>query len=104
MGKEIEEYESLLQREKVKQMVGRNHVEVKEDVVATRRLKIDLEEKISECERMKQVNSQLLSSKASWEKREGLIGDEKNKLVLRIAELQREKDRMQISLEEDLKR
>jgi hypothetical protein len=50
----------------VKQLVGRNHVEVKEDVVATRRLKIELEEKISECERVKLVNSQLLSIKASW--------------------------------------
>ena len=55
-------------------MVGRNHVEVKEDTVATRKLKIELEEKISDCERLKLVNSQLLSSKASWEKREGLLG------------------------------
>lgn len=45
------------------------------------------------------MNSQLLSSKASWEKREGLLGEEKNKLVIKIAELQREKDRMQIALE-----
>ena len=88
----------------MKQLVGRNQVEVKEDVVATRRLKIELEEKVSECERVKLVNSQLLSSKASWEKREGLLGEEKNKLVIRIAELQREKDRMQIALEEDLKK
>lgn len=72
---------------------------MKEDIVTTRKLKIELEEKISECERVKLIHSQLLSSKATWEKREGLLGEEKNKLTLRIGELQREKDRLQIALE-----